>query len=51
MTPFEALYGYLLPSITFYLQSYSKAYVVEDHIQHQQKMLQILKDIFLMDQN
>jgi len=44
MTPFMALYGYHPPSITSYLRENSKAQVVEDHIEHQQHVLQLLKD-------
>ena len=38
------LYGYHPPSITSYLRENSKVQVVEDHIEHQQQVLQILKD-------
>ena len=39
-----ALYGYHPSSITSYLRENSKVQVVEDHIEHQQKILQLLKD-------
>ena len=39
------LYGYHPPSITSPLKGHhSKVQVVEDHLQHQQEVLQILKD-------
>ena len=44
MTPFMALYGYHPPSITSYLRENSRLQVVEDNIEHQQEVLQILKD-------
>jgi hypothetical protein len=44
MTPFMALYGYHPPSITYSLKEKSKVQVVEDHIKHKKKVLQILKD-------
>ena len=40
MTPFMALYGYHPPSIKSYLRESSKVKLVEDHIKHQQKVLQ-----------
>jgi len=43
MTPFMALYGYHPPSITSYLRENSKVQAVEDHIEHQQQVLQLLK--------
>jgi hypothetical protein len=51
MTPFMALYGYHSPSITSSLKEKSKVQVVEDHIEHQQQVLQILKDNLAMAQN
>jgi hypothetical protein len=51
MTPFMALYGYHPPSITSSLKEKSKVQVVEDHIEHQQQVLQILKDNLTMAQN
>jgi len=44
MTPFMALYGYHPSSITSYLRENSKVQVVEYHIDHQQQVLQLLKD-------
>eukprot|EP00253_Pinus_taeda_P006965 PITA_06965 len=44
MTPFMALYGYQPPSITSYLRENSKVQAVEHHIEHQQQVLQLLKD-------
>jgi hypothetical protein len=51
MTPFMALYGYHPPSITSSLKEKSKVQVVEDHIEHQQQVLQILKDNLTMAHN
>ena len=45
-----ALYGYHPPSITS-LKEKSKVQVVEYHIEHQQQVLQILKDNLTMAQN
>ena len=39
-----ALYGYHPPSITSYLRENSKAQAVEDHTEHQQEVLKLLKD-------
>ena len=39
-----ALYGYHLPSITSSLRDQSKVQVVKEHIEHQQQVLQLLKD-------
>ena len=50
-TPFMALYGYHPPSTTSSLKEKSKVQVVEDHIEHQQQVLQILKDNLTMAQN
>jgi hypothetical protein len=44
MTPFMELYGYHLPSITSSLRDQYKVQVVEEHIEHQQQVLQLLKD-------
>jgi hypothetical protein len=44
MTPFMSLYGYHPPPITSSLKEKSKVQVVEDHIKHQQQVLQLLKD-------
>jgi len=46
-----ALYGYQPPSITSYLRENSKVQVVEHHIEHQQQVLQLLKDNFVLTQN
>ena len=46
-----ALYGYHPPSITSYLRENSRAQVVEDHIEHQQEVLQLLKDNLNLAQN
>eukprot|EP00253_Pinus_taeda_P025061 PITA_25061 len=51
MTPFMALYGYQLPSITSYLRENSKVQAVEHHIEHQQQVLQLLKDNLVLAQN
>ena len=45
-----ALYGYHLPSITSPLKGHSKVQAVEDHLQHQQEVLQILKDNLVTSQ-
>ena len=45
------LYGYHPPSITTYLKEKSKVQEVEDHIKHQQQVLEILKDNLTMAQN
>ena len=44
MTPFMALYGYHPLSITSSLRENSKVQAVEDHIEHQQQVIQLLKD-------
>jgi hypothetical protein len=46
-----ALYGYHPPSITSSLKEKSDVQVVEDHIEHQQQVLQLLKDNLTMAQN
>jgi hypothetical protein len=51
MSPFMALYGYHPPSITSPLKGTIKAQAVEDHIQHQQEVLKLLKDNLVMAQN
>jgi hypothetical protein len=51
MTPFMALYGYHPPSITYSLKDKSKVQEVEDHIEHQQEVIQLLKDNLTMAQN
>jgi len=51
MTPFTALYGYHPPSITSSLRENSKVQVGEDHIEHQQQVLQLLKDNLTLAHN
>ena len=51
MTPFMALYGYHPPSITSSLRENSKVQAVEDHIEHQQEVLQLLKENLNLAQN
>ena len=46
-----ALYGYHPPSITSSLRGNSKVQAVEDHIEHQQEVLQLLKDNLNLAQN
>ena len=46
-----ALYGYHPPSITSYLRKNLKVQAVEDHIEHQQEVLQLLKDNLNLAQN
>ena len=46
-----ALYGYHPPSITFSLRDSCKVQVVEDHMKHQQQVLQLLKDNLNLAQN
>jgi len=51
MTPFMAMYGYHPPSITSYLRENSKVKAVGHHIEHQQQVLQLLKDNLTLAQN
>ena len=51
MTPFMALYGYHPPSITSSLRENLKVQEMEDHIEHQQEVLQLLKDNLNLAQN
>ena len=51
MTPFMALYGYHRPSTTSSLRENSRVQAVEDHIKHQQEVLQLLKDNLNLAQN
>eukprot|EP00253_Pinus_taeda_P033714 PITA_33714 len=51
MTPLMALYGYHPPSITSYLRENSKVQAVEHHIEHQEQVLQLLKDHLVLAQN
>ena len=46
-----ALYGYHPPSITSSLRENLKVQAVEDHIEHQQEVLQLLKDNLNLAQN
>jgi len=46
-----ALYGYHPPSITSSLRENSKVQAVEDHIEHQQQVLQLLKDNLTLAHN
>ena len=51
MTPFMALYGYHPPSITSSLSDQSKVQAVKEHIEHQQQVLQLLKDNLTLEHN
>ena len=51
MNPFMALYGYHPPSIISSLRENSRVEAVEDHIEHQQQVLQLLKDNLVLAQN
>jgi hypothetical protein len=51
MTPFMALYGYHPPSINSSLKEKYKFQVVEYHIEHQQQVLQLLKENLTTAQN
>ena len=46
-----ALYGYHPPSITSCLKEKPKVQAVDDHIEHQQQVLQLLKDNLTLAQN
>ena len=46
-----ALYGYHPSSITSSLRENSKVQAVEDHIEHQQEAVQLLKDNLNLAQN
>ena len=46
-----AHYGYERPSITSPLKGNSKFQAMEDHLQHQQEVLQLLKDNFVTSNN
>jgi hypothetical protein len=50
LSPFMALYGYHPPSITSPFRGKSKVQAVEDHIEHQQEVLQLLKDNLAISQ-
>ena len=51
MSPFMEIYGYHPPSIKYPLKIKSKIKFVEDHLEHQQEVLQILKDDLTMSKN
>jgi hypothetical protein len=51
MAPFMALYRYQPPFITSSLKEKSKVQAVEAHIEHQQQVIQILKNNLTMTQN
>jgi len=51
MTPFMDLYGYHPLSITSYLREKSKVQEMENHIEHKQNILQLLKDNITLAQN
>ena len=51
MTPFIALYQYHPPYITYSLRENSRVQGVGDHIEHQQKSLQLFKDNRNLAQN
>jgi hypothetical protein len=51
MSPFMALYGYHPPSITSPLIRKAKVQEVDEHIEHQQKVLQLLKDKLAIAKN
>ena len=46
-----ALYKYQPPSITSLLKGHSKVQAVEDHLEHQQEVLMILKDYLVISKN
>ena len=45
------LYGYHLPSITYPLKGHSKFQAMEGHLEHQQEVLQILKENLVTSKN
>jgi hypothetical protein len=51
MSPFMELYGYHPPSITSPLTGKEKVQAMEDHIEHQQEVLQLFKDNLVITQN
>ena len=51
MSRFVALYGYHTLSITSSLRDSSKVQAVEDHMKHQEQVLQLLKYHFNLAQN
>ena len=46
-----ALYGYQPPSIMSPLKMKAKVQAVEDHIEHQQEVLQLLKENLIVAKN
>jgi hypothetical protein len=51
MSPFEALYGYPTPSISYFLQDKSKVHAIESHMENTKETLTILKENLQMAQN
>jgi hypothetical protein len=51
MSPFMTLYGYHPPSISSPLRGKVKVQAAEDHVEHQQEVLQLLKDELAITQN
>jgi hypothetical protein len=51
MTPFMALYGYHPSSITSYLREKSKVQAMQENMEHQQQVIQLLKDNMTLAQN
>ena len=45
------IYGYHPPSITSHLKGKSKVQAVEEHIEHQQEVIQFLKENMAIEQN
>ena len=46
-----ALYGYHPPSNASYLRDQSKVHAVQEHMEHQQQVLQLLKDNLTLTHN
>jgi hypothetical protein len=51
MSPFDALYEYLAPSISYFLQDHSKVGAIESHMEKTKETLTILKEKLQMAQN
>jgi hypothetical protein len=51
MSPFESLYEYLAPSISYFLQDHSKVEAIESHMEKTKETLSILKENIQMTQN
>jgi hypothetical protein len=51
MSPFESLYGYPAPSISYVLQDHSKVDAIESHMEENKETLTILKENLQMAQN